>query len=144
MSGHFPKLDEQALRRLRTLVKQLHADNGSSVQLPKLLEIANQFRSDTGLTVDLDAAQELGQPPLLVVRAAPTPQYPAWAGQLSSREREVTELIAAGLPNKAIAACLFISLATVKDHVHNILSKAGLSGRAALIAQWPSTYAGKD
>ena len=31
---------------------------------------------------------------------------------------------------------LFISLATVKDHMHAILRKTGLSSRAQLIAAW--------
>jgi DNA-binding NarL/FixJ family response regulator len=51
-----------------------------------------------------------------------------------SREREVAALVAEGLSNKQIAARLFISLATVKDHVHRILKKTGLPNRAAVAA----------
>lgn len=137
MTSRYPNLDQSALIKLRELVKQIQSDNGTSVQLPKLLELANNFSNGTGLTVDLDASEEIGQP-LLIVRAGNDPIYPEWAALLSSREREVIELLSTGLPNKEIAACLFISLATVKDHVHNILVKAGLPSRSALTSQWPT------
>jgi two-component system nitrate/nitrite response regulator NarL len=53
---------------------------------------------------------------------------------LTSREREVLELIEAGLPNKEIARRLVIQLATVKNHVHNILEKLEVDGRAEAAA----------
>jgi DNA-binding NarL/FixJ family response regulator len=55
---------------------------------------------------------------------------------LTAREQEVAELLAAGLSNKAIAAELVLSVGTVKDHVHRILRKSGLSSRAAVAAAW--------
>ncbi len=55
---------------------------------------------------------------------------------LSQREREVATLAAAGFSNAQIAAALFISVATVKDHMHAALNKTGLSSRAQLIAAW--------
>jgi DNA-binding NarL/FixJ family response regulator len=58
---------------------------------------------------------------------------------LSRREREVATLVAAGLSNKQIARKLFLSLATVKDHVHRILVKTSLPNRAALAAAWCKT-----
>ncbi len=42
---------------------------------------------------------------------------------LSGREREILELVDAGMSNKAIARRLLIELATVKNHVHHILKK---------------------
>ncbi|HEX8185338.1 MAG TPA: response regulator transcription factor [Blastocatellia bacterium] len=45
------------------------------------------------------------------------------ASILTPRERNILELIAAGLGNKEIAQRLNISLFTVKNHVHNILEK---------------------
>jgi two-component system, NarL family, nitrate/nitrite response regulator NarL len=50
-------------------------------------------------------------------------------GLLSPREVEVVMLIDRGLSNKQIAAQLFITVATVKNHVHNILDKLGVSAR---------------
>jgi LuxR family maltose regulon positive regulatory protein len=55
---------------------------------------------------------------------------------LSNRERDVLQLLAQGLANKAIAKALFISEATVKVHVRHVLEKLGVRTRteAALIA----------
>jgi DNA-binding NarL/FixJ family response regulator len=50
--------------------------------------------------------------------------------ELSSREIEVLQLIAAGNSNKEIADRLFVAEATIKSRVTNILSKLGASDRA--------------
>ena len=42
---------------------------------------------------------------------------------LTGREREILQLVDGGMANKAIARFLVIELATVKNHVHNILKK---------------------
>ena len=54
---------------------------------------------------------------------------------LTPRERDIAELLDGGLSNKAIAARLGIELATVKQHVHNILDKLGVHGRAEAVAE---------
>ena len=48
---------------------------------------------------------------------------------LSAREIEVLSLVAAGQSNKVIAAQLFISEATAKGHLKNILAKLGANDR---------------
>jgi two-component system nitrate/nitrite response regulator NarL len=50
-------------------------------------------------------------------------------GALTPREREIAALIAEGLSNKQIARQLSIEVATVKNHVHNILRKLGVTRR---------------
>ena len=52
---------------------------------------------------------------------------------LSPREREVLQLLAEGLTNKAIAHRLVISERTVKFHVGSILAKLGVPNRAAAV-----------
>ncbi|HET6856270.1 MAG TPA: response regulator transcription factor [Streptomyces sp.] len=53
---------------------------------------------------------------------------------LSAREREVLELVAKGTSNRAIAAALFISEATVKTHLTHIFAKLDAKDRAAAVA----------
>ena len=54
---------------------------------------------------------------------------------LSSRERDVAVLLAAGRSNREIAEALVISEGTVEVHVKHILSKLGLRSRAQ-VAAW--------
>ena len=56
-------------------------------------------------------------------------------GGLTAREREIAALIASGRSNKAIAAELVISPATVARHIANIMAKLGFRNRAQ-IAAW--------
>jgi NarL family two-component system response regulator LiaR len=56
------------------------------------------------------------------------------ASDLTEREREVLNLVVQGQSNQQIAEAMVISLATVKAHVSNILSKLGVSSRAEAIA----------
>ena len=49
--------------------------------------------------------------------------------RLTPRQREIATLISEGLSNKQIARRLSIEQATVKNHVHNILSTLGVSHR---------------
>ena len=70
-----------------------------------------------------------------VVRAAvdgrPNPAFPT----LSSREAEVLELVARGLPNQVIADHLFLSVKTVQNRVSDLLTKTGSRTRAELVAR---------
>jgi DNA-binding NarL/FixJ family response regulator len=51
---------------------------------------------------------------------------------LSDREMEVVQLVAQGCQNKEIGVKLFISEQTVKNHMHNIFDKLGVSDRLEL------------
>jgi two-component system, NarL family, nitrate/nitrite response regulator NarL len=51
------------------------------------------------------------------------------SAHLTARELEVVHLIGQNLSNRQIAARLCIEVATVKNHVHNILGKLQISGR---------------
>jgi DNA-binding NarL/FixJ family response regulator len=51
---------------------------------------------------------------------------------LSTREREIVALVAQGFKNKEMAEKMFISEQTVKNHLHNIFDKLGVSDRLEL------------
>jgi PAS domain S-box-containing protein len=55
-------------------------------------------------------------------------------GRLTPREREVVDLIAEGLSNKAIGERLHISVHTVKSHLRNIMDKLTLDSRLQIAA----------
>ncbi|MEU9016826.1 helix-turn-helix transcriptional regulator [Actinomadura sp. NPDC048394] len=63
---------------------------------------------------------------------------------LTSRELQITQLTARGMSTAEIAAALFISPHTVRDHLKTIFIKAGVSSRGALVARlftdhyWPA------
>jgi DNA-binding NarL/FixJ family response regulator len=69
---------------------------------------------------------------------APPPQAPQSATRererspLSQREREIVALVAQGFKNKEMAEKMFISEQTVKNHLHNIFDKLGVSDRLEL------------
>ena len=61
---------------------------------------------------------------------------PSIPSSVTPREREIVELIDRGLSNKQIAAHLCIEVATVKNHVHNVLEKLGARNRGEAAARW--------
>ena len=52
---------------------------------------------------------------------------------LTPRELEILRLVADGLSNKEIAARLYLSFHTVKNHVHNILEKLNVQHRSQAV-----------
>lgn len=58
---------------------------------------------------------------------------PAAGGSLTAREGQIFKLLQQGLSNKMISRTLGIELPTVKNHVHNILTKLGIHRRAEAI-----------
>jgi DNA-binding NarL/FixJ family response regulator len=69
------------------------------------------------------------------VSSAATQRVQTNVSSLTAREREIVQLIAEGLSNKEIAASLYIEVATVKNHVHNILEKLQVSRRTDAVAR---------
>ncbi len=67
-----------------------------------------------------------------VVRSDPS--TPLGDSRLSQREQEILALVARGASNKEIAARLVITEGTVKNHLHNILSKLHVRNRAEIAA----------
>lgn len=53
---------------------------------------------------------------------------------LTARENEILDLIELGLTNQQIAERLSLTLHTVKNHVHNLLTKLGVGSRSDAVA----------
>ncbi len=53
---------------------------------------------------------------------------------LTDREREILRWVASGLQNKEIAQKLGITLATVRNHIHNVLDKLGVHSKLEAVS----------
>ncbi|MGI5367212.1 helix-turn-helix transcriptional regulator [Streptomyces iakyrus] len=104
----------------------------------ELLRLAHAAARHLGARPLADAATTLGRRARLPLTPAaapgPAPADPAEALGLTSRERDVLRLVAAGHTNRRIAQELFISPKTASVHVSNILGKLGVSGRGEAAA----------
>ena len=58
---------------------------------------------------------------------------------LTRREIEILELIEQGLTNQQIASRLSLTLHTIKNHVHNLLSKLGVASRTEAVTVFRAT-----
>jgi DNA-binding CsgD family transcriptional regulator len=53
----------------------------------------------------------------------------------TARGQEITRLVAHGTTAAEIAATLFVSIHTVRDHIKPVLEKAGVGSRGELVAK---------
>ncbi len=102
----------------------------------ELLRLTRAVARHLGARPLADAAEALAQRARLPLTPALRPAHadPAAALGLTSRERDVLRLVAAGHTNRRIAEKLFISPKTASVHVSNILAKLGVSGRGEAAA----------
>jgi DNA-binding CsgD family transcriptional regulator len=119
------------------------ADNGHGFKTDdprirtELRQLGHRVAS-LGGEVELDSAPRWGttvscELPLRSPSAAPPAPEAGRIAELRPREREVLELMVAGMRNREIAERLFITIRTVKFHVSNILHKLDVQSRAEVI-----------
>jgi len=85
----------------------------------------------SNIAVLADALQRIAEgecvlDPTIMARLVNRPREGSPLADLSEREREVLELIAQGLSNRAIGEQLYVSQKTVESHVRLIFQKLGL------------------
>jgi LuxR family maltose regulon positive regulatory protein len=68
-------------------------------------------------------------------RGLTRPAIPGLIEPLTMRELEVLSLVALGRSNSQIAAQLFITVGTVKSHLHTISGKLGAANRVEAVAR---------
>ena len=85
-----------------------------------LLSAVDLTRSLRGITPGMAGTEDLIEP-------------------LTDREQEVLRLLATGLPNREMAAILFVADSTVKTHVEHIIGKLGVSDRVQA-AVWAARH----
>jgi DNA-binding NarL/FixJ family response regulator len=113
--------DEQVLGAMRAGASGYLLKGAPREELFRAVRLARDGRS---LLEPLVASRLLGQ-----VRGRA-----AGAEGLTSRETEVLELLARGLPNKQIAEELGLTERTVKFHVSSILAKLGAANRTEAVS----------
>jgi DNA-binding CsgD family transcriptional regulator len=101
---------------------RVRAADGSWMVI-RVAPLATVSQVAAGYAVTLEAAPAVELAPLLMR---------AWG--LTPREREVARLVIDGRSSEDIAAVLFISVRTVRDHVKVIFAKVGVSRRQDLVA----------
>jgi DNA-binding CsgD family transcriptional regulator len=129
----------QALRHAWTAWQDLEAPYGAA-RVRVLIGLAcRQLGDQDSAEMELDAARWVfrqleAAPDLARVEALTRKPAAGAAGGLTARELQVLRLVAAGQTNRSIAADLFLSERTVERHMSNILTKLGVSSRAAATA----------
>ena len=109
--------------------------NGARAILPSGIsasELVAALRAVTSGLIVLHPSIVAAIPHVAVSTSRSTPEE--WIEPLTKREKEVLQMLAAGLGNKEIAAKLNISDHTAKFHVGSILGKLGVSTRAEAVA----------
>ena len=94
--------------------------------LPRTIEVV-------GEAATIAAAREFDADALVIASDGHPRETDPAPEALTPREIEVLELLAEGLPNKAIAARLTISDQTVKFHVSSICGKLGAANRTEAV-----------
>lgn len=120
------------------LLFDLYLESGRTDRAAELLASMDGLRNEFHLYPDsvrvIEEARSVYAERIRKAGEVPGPVTPADAGPLSRREAEVLELLARGCTNQEIADRLFLSVGTVKTHLHNISEKLGAGNRTETVA----------
>jgi DNA-binding NarL/FixJ family response regulator len=130
---------DQARCHRRVAETLLEGDPSSTAQAKESLARARALAIRVGAQVETARAEAglraLGVRPRAGRRRKTEIRHSA----LSTREEQISALVAAGATNSEISKRLYLSERTVADHVTNALRKLGLPGRASLAA-WAARH----
>jgi ATP/maltotriose-dependent transcriptional regulator MalT len=116
--------------RCRLAIARLLGNSSPGLAVDEARAALDVFRE---LGARHDADEAVAELRTLGVRTSGIP-VPRTSGTLTSREREVLDLLVEGLSNQQIAGRLFLSKRTVEHHVGSIYTKLGVSTRAEALA----------
>jgi len=131
-----PGATEDAVAAIRIALKLGHLDAvvTAARAYPKLVmscgsrrDVALALRDVLSRSRDFDIARRAG---------LPIPRELRKGEPLTTREREICELLVSGRSNREIGDALFISVATTKVHVKHIFEKLGVHSRAEVAARF--------
>lgn len=116
-------------------VAGLHLRSESFEHLLKLVENAGQGQAQCSPEVSAILMKR-------VYAFAAQPNPDSTTDVLTPRETEILALIEQGLSNQQIATRLSLTLHTVKNHVHSVLTKLGVGSRAEAVSVLRATKFG--
>lgn len=102
---------------------------------PQSFSPEGNLRGMTSQNSRNETGEKTGEEGLLANQKSPSGNFEDFClkYEISRREAEIIREIQAGKSNLEIAGTLFITLQTVKDHIHRIFTKTGVSNRVQLI-----------
>lgn len=130
-------LKDVAPERLYTAIRSVHAGDAwldAAIAGQVLKQYSTMFVPSSTAKTEDDAPQEKSEARPASTQAQDD-KYSNIVEPLSPRELEVLALIVDGLSNQEVSDRLYISLATTKTHVRNILNKLAVNDRTQAAVQ---------
>lgn len=121
---------ENAHRAVEAMRRGVHAILSQEGSPEDLLQVMRMVVLSDVMILPASAARELGREP----RSWHSDRCRHLADKLSARQAEIMLLLAQGYSNVQVAEKLAVSDATVRSHVHQLLSRLGVRTRAQAVA----------
>lgn len=111
-----------------SLKERFHITSYSAPKMQEIMALLDSMLRLLDMNITLNSGNALQEKSHLSMRMRDD--------HISKRESEIIRLICKGYSNKEIARRLYISAATVKTHISNILAKLNLRGRMQIVARY--------